>query len=159
MVKLNKKQRILVGVACVLAAVIIAGWAIFDAKQIYSRNDTPFYNVSLSKLDAQYKQLNIEGFVFADQYAGQVDDYDVQVMWGDGSSTETSQLVAARVDTQGKEFSGVWSNSHTYAEPGNYTVVAYLYRRDPYWKARSEQMGATGGISVWVPEGTPLPTP
>lgn len=71
----------------------------------------------------------IAGSASSQNFEGQLSQYQVEVLWGDGTKDVTSTVHFTQDDN---DFSGTWtSNSHTYAQPGTYSITIRLYHSQP----------------------------
>jgi len=85
----------------------------------------PFsYTIQIVNYNVNGNVVDIDGTASGTPYVGQLGQHQVSVNWGDGttSSTSTVNFIGA-----GSNFSGTWSNSHTYATADEYTITVKLY--------------------------------
>ena len=73
--------------------------------------------------------ITLAGSASGENFVGQLSQYQVEVVWGDGTKDVTSTV---HFTQDGNDFSGTWtSNSHTYAQPGTYCITVRLYHSQP----------------------------
>ncbi|MGD0451655.1 MAG: Ig-like domain repeat protein, partial [Candidatus Bathyarchaeia archaeon] len=76
-----------------------------------------------------FNPITLTGSASGQNFEGQLSQYQVEVVWGDGTKDVTSTVHFTQDDN---DFSGTWtSNSHTYAQPGTYSITVRLYHSQP----------------------------
>lgn len=85
------------------------------------------YTITVDTITENGLEVTLEGSGSGTPYVGQLEDHDVEVIWGDGNVSPTSTVNFVDPNGAPKEFTGTWSNSHTYATAGVYDIVVKLY--------------------------------
>ncbi|MBI4114346.1 MAG: hypothetical protein HY445_00705 [Candidatus Niyogibacteria bacterium] len=103
--------------------------------------------------------VTLTGTASGDPFAGQFEDHDVQIDWGDGTVDDTSDINFTDTSTPPpqptKTFEGTWSNSHIYLVGDAYTVVVKLYHAQP--PGEGDSGDSTKTIVIEVPDPEPEP--
>ncbi|MCP8307244.1 MAG: hypothetical protein H3Z53_03685 [archaeon] len=99
--------------------------------------------------------IHLEGHASSTDFPGQLESYQVQVDWGDGTVDSDSTVSFTVLDLDGDghndDFSGTWSSSpdHNYASSGTFTITVKIYHVKPPG-AESGDAVATATITVQV---------
>src|SRR6185369_1145685 len=84
----------------------------------------PTYSIAITSVTTGPLSVSISGTASSTKFAGQLSDYNVEINWGDGDVSATS---TQNFTVSGDDFSGTWSNSHTYTTGGSRTITVKLY--------------------------------
>ena len=96
--------------------------------------------------------ITLAGSVSANDFVGQIDQYHVEVDWGDGTIDPDSSPVLNK-DPTSKNFAGIWkSYNHTYAASGTYTARVTLYHQ----KYSEIECSVAAAINVMVDTVKPV---
>jgi hypothetical protein len=74
--------------------------------------------------------FSIGGTAIADAPPGQLEQYHIQIDWGDGATTNQAELNSFG-SGHGESDPVAFSGSHTYTTPGTYTIKARIYHTQP----------------------------
>ncbi|MEE8373304.1 MAG: tandem-95 repeat protein [Dehalococcoidia bacterium] len=120
------------------ALVVVAALAIVLGTGHAARAESPTFTIEVNWIQGDggtggppyVSPVSLGGTASATSFPGQLDQYQVQVDWGDGSIEPTSTIAFVQ---SGKGFSGTWSGDagHSYASSGQYTIIVKLYHGRP----------------------------
>lgn len=114
-------------------------------------SSTNGYTISIDLPSIIGYVVNLTGFASTTNATGNAPQYDVQILWGDASTTDTSPHTFS---PSTGNFSGPWgTDSHTYASAGTYTIEAKLY----HGSLSGNDGDATTTVQVTVPVSTSTP--
>lgn len=166
-----KKKSIFLGAFLVCAVGVFVLGMVLQAKN--ASGESAVYSVSIMnpKPGALVSgvPLTLSGVASGINFGGKgtLDEYNVQVKWGDGSVSDTSNVAFARSEN-GKDFAGTWANTHTYANTSpcisgcNCYIAVNLYRIDPSRKVPlpgEKVLAEVGGYPLCIREFLPSPSP
>jgi hypothetical protein len=126
---LIKKLAIMTMAIMVMIAMFGFGEPAFAASSVNSLNISP----TVSECFLSGAVITASGNATADAPPGQLNQYHVQVSWGDGAatdSTETSSFSLGNIPDQGTN-SANYTDTHTYTTPGTYTITARIWHGQP----------------------------
>lgn len=129
-----------ISLALVLAAALAAGGG-YPALA-----SPPAFSIAITSTTPGPLSLDISGTASVTKFPGSVGQYNVQVDWGDGNVDPASTVNFTVSD---KDFSGTWSNSHTYAAGGPMTITAKLYHAMP---PGHESGDSTATVDITIPQ-------
>lgn len=127
----TKPSEILKGLSILALAVIVAV-APFSAsaakpEENEKKPDTS-YTITINPASPVGATVSVSGDVsVVEGIGGGSDQYDVQVFWDAEGDTSNKTDTSTTNFTDGKTFTGTWSNSHTYTTSGTYKIKAKLY--------------------------------
>jgi len=104
-------------------------------ENVISENRSFKLSVEIVKIDINGLKVHLEGRAQGINFPGQLDQYQVQIDWGDGNtdlnSTCDFTLKDLDNDERKDDFEGSWFSDpdHTYATYGNYTIKVKLYHQ------------------------------
>ncbi len=111
------------------AALLAAFSFFFVASPAHAASSISISSIPLVGCQLSSTQITISGSATADAPPGQLDQYAVDVNWGDG--THTTPLSAGSFGSGQGTFGPLpFSSSHTYTTPGTYHIVATIYHQN-----------------------------
>lgn len=140
--------------------VALAILLILPQQLAFAAPNTPFYTISIDSTAFSGPgglTVDISGTGNANPYAGQISQHDVEVNWGDGTAVDPDSDNYTFADPtpapdKTNDFTGTWTNTHTYAQPGTYEIKVKLYHKNSPGAEASEDIEiidvGTGNLTV-----------
>jgi hypothetical protein len=123
----------------IMLIALIASLPIFQSSEIIIQAGGPnsSYSIEVTSINGNppssgpfSNPITLEGTASTTNFIGQPHNYYIEITWGDDSIT-SEVPIQKTVSPNGKDFDGTWEASHTYTQPGTFSITAKLYHVQP----------------------------